>query len=78
MENIWSVVISTVKKILAVRSIDILRSTSNLSVREHRLRALEELIEEGMRSITPAMCINFVAKIQSKVVDAINMVDMKF
>ena len=49
-----------------------------LTIKEHRLRALEELIKEAMRVITPGMCSNFVAQIASKVADAINTVGMVF
>lgn len=78
MENVWSVAKSWVKRSIATRIVEILQASSNLSVREYRLCALEELIEEGMRTITPMMCANFVARIHGKVADAINLVDMEF
>jgi transposase len=46
MQNVWSVAKSVIKRQLAARTVEILRTPSNLSIRENRLRALEELIEE--------------------------------
>ena len=64
MENVWSLAKAKVKRSLAEKWQDILRNTpQGLSVKEHRLRAFEELIKEGMRRITQGICSNLVSHI---------------
>ena len=79
MGNVWSSANAKVKRYLAEKMEFILTNTPlNLTINEHRLRVLEELIRERMRVITPRMYSTFIAQIFSKVADAINLVDLVF
>ena len=42
------------------------------------MRALEELMKEGMSAVTSGMCSNFAAQIFNNVADAINKMDVEF
>ena len=76
MENVWSSAKAKVKRDLTNRLEEILRNVyQGLTIKEHQLRALEELIVESMNTITHGMCANFVSRIFTKVADAINLVD---
>jgi transposase len=78
IENVWSSIKSTVKRLLCSRLSDILQGNlPNLSIKEHRLRALEELVDEGIRNFDSRMC-SFFSRLQIKMVDAVNLVDMEF
>ena len=78
MENVWSSVKEKIKRDLAIKITSILRIVpQGLSIKEHRLKALEELME-GMSAVTSGMCSNFAAQIFNKVADAINMSDVEF
>ena len=79
MENVWSSVKAKIKRDLATKITSILRIVpQGLSIKEHRLRALEELMKEGMSAVTSGMCSNFAAQIFNNVADAINMMDVEF
>ena len=79
IENLWSFVKTMIKRDLATKITSILRIIpQELSTKEHRLRALEELMKEGMSAVTSEMCSNFAAHIFNKVADAINMMDVEF
>ena len=79
MENVWSSVKAKIKRDLATKITSILRIVpQGLSIKEHRLRALEELMKEGMGAVTSGMCSNFAAQIFNNVADAINMMDVEF
>ena len=58
IENIWSVVKAKVKRELAGKIQEILSNCNNqsLSISEYRLLALEELMNEAMGGVTPALC----------------------
>ena len=45
---------------------------------EHRLQALEGLIQDAVQSVTPMLCTKCIASIQSKVASALNLEDMQF
>ena len=78
IENVWSVVKSYVKRELSKKLAGIVSGRSELSIREHRLRALESLMEEGLQTITPTICANSVASIQRKFPAALNLEDMQY
>ncbi len=79
IENIWSILKAYVKRILASRISNVLNSNLiGISVREHRLRVLETLINEGLNEITPQVCISCISSIQGKVSDALSLQDMQF
>ena len=79
IENIWSIVKSKVRRNLAAQLARILNQQSGtLSMREQRLRALENLMDLALQTITPAICTSCIASIQSKVSMALNLEDMRF
>ena len=79
MENVWSFVKAKIKRDLATKITSILRIVPlELSIKEHRLRALEELMKEVMSAVTSGMCLNFAAQIFNKVAHAISMMDVDF
>ena len=79
IENIWSIVKSKVRRNLAAQLARILNQQSEtLSMREQRLRALENLMDSALQTITPAICTSCIASIQSKVSMALNLEDMRF
>ncbi len=79
MENVWSVGKAKVKRDLTEKNFEILRTTpQGLTIKEHRLRALEQLMNNRMIEIIPGMCSNFVAQILSKVSPALSLLDMEF
>lgn len=73
IETIWSVVKSFVKRGLASELATILATRSELTIKEQRLRALENLIEEGLQTISPTTCANAIASIQNKFSAVINL-----
>ena len=76
--NVWSSVKENIKRDLATKITSILRIVpQGLSIKEHRLRALEELMKEGMKAVTSGMCSNFAAQIFNKVAHEINMMDIE-
>ena len=77
IEYIWSILKSNVKSELAEKMHTILRSQqSGISMKEHRLRCLEEIIRKHLPNITPTMCTNSIASIQRRVTPALNMDDL--
>ena len=79
IEHVWSYMKSHVKRELCVKLTEILSSApSHLSMTEHRLRALEGLINEAALKVTPMLCVKCIASIQSKVAGALNLEDMTF
>ena len=79
IENIWSFMKSKVKRELAMSIEQILNvQNSNLSIKERRLRALENLMREAIQSVSPALCVSCIASIQSKVSKALNLENMEF
>ena len=49
-----------------------------LLIKQHRLRALEELMKEGMSAVASGICSNFAAQIFNKVADAFDMIYVEF
>lgn len=80
IENVWSVIKSEVKRELSVKLAEILSSSLNgpVCIKEQRLRALENLVRDSLASVTPMLCTNCIASIQSKFAAAINLEDMTF
>ena len=79
MKNVWSSAKAKIKRDLATKITRILRIVpQGLSIKEHQLRALEELMKEVMSALTSGMRSNFAAQIFNKVADAINMIDVDF
>ena len=79
MENVWSSVNAKIKRDLATKITNILGIVpQGLSIKEHRLRTLKELMKEGMSAVTSGMCSNFTAQLFNEVADAINMMDVEF
>ncbi|KAF7692991.1 hypothetical protein CDIK_2320 [Cucumispora dikerogammari] len=77
IENIWSIVKSRVKRNLANKLLAVLSSRkASLSIAEQRLRVLEKLMNAAMTNITPSVCNNCIASIQSKITRALNLEDM--
>ncbi len=51
-------------------------SEGSLSVREHRLRAPEQLIHESMSKVDVNLCSNCIASIQSLLAQAVRLENM--
>ena len=65
IEHVWSVVKAYVKRLLAEKMLSILASTDAiLSIKEHRLRALEQLIHESMGTVDVNLCSSCIEGIQ--------------
>ena len=79
IENVWSVIKAYVKRELANKMEFILtRANLNVSMKEHRLRALEAVVQESTELVTPSLCNNCIANIQGKVSSALALEDMSF
>ena len=79
IEHVWNVIKSNVKGELAAKVTSILEVPGNgLSIKEQRLRALEELINNAAQTVTAVLCANCIAGIQNKVASAINLENMVF
>ena len=80
IENVWAYVKSEVKRDLATKLTQVLTMApnANVSMTEHRLQALEGLIQDAVQSVTPMLCTKCIASIQSKVASALNLEDMQF
>lgn len=79
IENVWSFIKSLVKRDLSKKLTHILSlPATNVSVTEHRLRALEELISDAADKVTPMLCAKCISSIQSKVASALNLENMTF
>ena len=79
VENVWSFIKSLVKRDLSKKLTHILSlPATNVSVTEHRLRALEELISDAADKVTPMLCAKCISSIQSKVASALNLENMTF
>ena len=77
IEGVWSILKSFVKRDLSERLVSVLRSQPvGLTMKEHRLRSLEEVIMQSLEKITPSMCVNEISGIQRKITPALNMEDM--
>ena len=79
IENIWSIVKSEVKRNLANELLSVLNTRdASLTIAEQRLRVLERLMHAALANITPSVCNNCIASIQSKITRALNLEDMEF
>ena len=77
IESIWSVLKSKVKNDLDAKMPTVLGSQLfGMSIKEHRLRCLENIIREHLPSVTPTICTNVIASIQARVTPALNMDDL--
>ena len=79
IENVWSVLKSSVKSKLSSQMAQILAPNSNnLTIKEHRLRMLEIIVQEAIPSITPDLCVSCIASIQRRFSSALSLEDMMF
>ena len=78
IENIWFIVKSKVRNLAAQLARILNQQSGTLSMREQRFRALENLMDSALQTITPAICTSCIASIQSKVSMALNLEDMRF
>ena len=79
IENVWSVLKSSVKTELSSRMAEVLAPNSiNLTTKEHRLRMLEGIVQGAMPSISPELCVSCIASIQRRFSSALSLEDMVF
>lgn len=79
IEGIWSILKSHVKKDLSEKLATILSTRpAGLSIKEHRLRSLELIINENLPKITPAKCITAISGIQRRITPVLNMEDLEW
>ena len=80
IESAWSAFKVEVKCLLAQKIMDILRGVGqgNLPCTEFRLRILEGVIIISIPVITPNLCNNVIAKIQSLILSVLNMEYMTY
>ena len=78
IEHVWSVIKSEVKKNLAKEMESILNANrGQMSIREHRLRALEVVVQQSVELITPVLCNSCIANIQGRVSGALALEDIQ-
>lgn len=77
IEQVWSVLKSRVKSGLAEGMATLLGSQQpGLTMKEHRLRCLEGVVERSLPVITSILCTNSIASIQRIITPALNMEDL--
>lgn len=80
IESVWSVFKADVKRVFAEKGGDMLRGIGQgaLTCTEFRLRTLEGILSASLPIITPILCNNVIAKIQSLIPAVLNLEDMVY
>ncbi|PSN55749.1 hypothetical protein C0J52_04795 [Blattella germanica] len=78
IESAWSCLNAAVKRNLSVQLPQILASEDkvNIPLHEYRLRHLENLINQNMKSINVNNCARYVGNVQRYIPDSLNLIDI--
>lgn len=78
IEECWSVMKATMKRLLATRMTDMMNSIpEGMTQTEYRLNFLEQAIDDSIHTITPRLCLSTFNHIQKHFRTVLNMGDLK-
>ncbi|PSN40390.1 hypothetical protein C0J52_18166 [Blattella germanica] len=78
IESAWSCLKAAVKRNLSMQLPEILagEDRANIPQYEYRLRHLENLINQNMKSINVNNCARYVVNVQRYIPDSLNLIDI--